>query len=346
MLRVMAVRAPEGLHPVEASHLHARRERVFLVLAGVFLGAMAMLNILGITKFVQLGPLQLAVGVLPYPLTFLCTDLISELYGRARANFVVFTGLIVNLLVLAFVWAGDAAPSIGFRTPVQRIVTLDYVMVEDGEGITVQDPATGSELVRPAVPELDGDGRPVTGEDGSPRLRAVERFALQPVPGGPPGALRLADADTGQPILRDDSLFARIATSARQALIASMIAYLFAQFVDVWLFHFWKGLTRGRHLWLRNNGSTLVSQLVDTVCVVLITFWASIMAGELSAAQVAALVAGGYSFKLVVALLDTIPFYLLVGWLSRWLSIDPTVEHDADDEGIVLDDPGLAGPRG
>ena len=119
--------APDRLHPVEASHLHARRERVFLLLAGIFLGAMAMLNILGITKFIRLGPLELAVGVLPYPLTFLCTDLISELYGRARANFVVFTGLLVNLLVLGFVWAGDVLPAIDFRTPVQRIVTLDYV---------------------------------------------------------------------------------------------------------------------------------------------------------------------------------------------------------------------------
>ena len=60
----------------------ARRERVFLALAGVFLCAMTMLNILGITRFVQLGPWALAVGVLPYPLTFLCTDLISELYGK------------------------------------------------------------------------------------------------------------------------------------------------------------------------------------------------------------------------------------------------------------------------
>ena len=67
--------------------LKERRERVFLVLAGIFLCAMTMLNILGITRFIQLGYLSLAVGVLPYPLTFLCTDLISELYGRARANF-------------------------------------------------------------------------------------------------------------------------------------------------------------------------------------------------------------------------------------------------------------------
>ena len=51
-----------------------RRERVFLILAGIFLCAMTMLNLLGITRFVELGPWTLAVGVLPYPITFLCTD--------------------------------------------------------------------------------------------------------------------------------------------------------------------------------------------------------------------------------------------------------------------------------
>ncbi|NCZ62454.1 MAG: VUT family protein, partial [Cellvibrionales bacterium] len=69
--------------------LRERRERVFIILAAVFLGSMTLLNVVGITRFIQLGPLALAVGVLPYPLTFLCTDLICELYGRARANFLV-----------------------------------------------------------------------------------------------------------------------------------------------------------------------------------------------------------------------------------------------------------------
>jgi uncharacterized integral membrane protein (TIGR00697 family) len=119
-------------------------------------------------------------------------------------------------------------------------------------------------------------------------------------------------------------------------MLASMIAYLFAQFVDVWLFHFWKRLTRGRYLWLRNNGSTLISQLVDTTCVVLITFWAAITAGEVPASQVFAWIGGAYMFKLAVALLDTVPFYLGVGVLGRYLQIDPTQEHTADAEETVL----------
>ena len=52
-------------HVHTTSALHERRERVFLLLAGIFLAAMVMLNILGITRFIHLGPLALAVGVLP-----------------------------------------------------------------------------------------------------------------------------------------------------------------------------------------------------------------------------------------------------------------------------------------
>ena len=63
---------------------------------------MTMLNLLGITRFIELGPWTLAVGVLPYPITFLCTDLVSELYGRRRANFLVTFGLCLNFFILGF----------------------------------------------------------------------------------------------------------------------------------------------------------------------------------------------------------------------------------------------------
>ena len=68
-----------------------RREmKVFLILSGIFLGTLGMINILGVTRFIDLSfsifgisiPMVLAVGVLPYPITFLCTDLVSELYGK------------------------------------------------------------------------------------------------------------------------------------------------------------------------------------------------------------------------------------------------------------------------
>ena len=92
-----------------------RRERVFLILAGIFLGTLAMLNILGISRFINLFTIgettfSVAVGVLPYPVTFLCTDLISELYGKKRAQFVVWVGVILNIWVVFILWLGGVLP--------------------------------------------------------------------------------------------------------------------------------------------------------------------------------------------------------------------------------------------
>ena len=265
----MSDAAVERLHPIEASHLHARRERVFLILVGVFLGSMAMLNIIGITRFIRIGPLALAVGVLPYPLTFLCTDLISELYGKKRAAGVVWVGLAINLLIIGTVWLGQALPGVPVdqQPPWQVLHFSQPVFLPDGSQI----------------------------------------------------------AEQGE-------LFTLIYACTAGAVFASMAAYLAAQFTDVYLFHFWKRLTKGKHLWLRNNGSTMVSQLVDSLVVVGLTFGAAFLRGEQTLAMMGTLVASNYAFKLVAALLDTGPFYLGVRYLSRYLEIDPMTEHDADVE--------------
>jgi uncharacterized integral membrane protein (TIGR00697 family) len=261
----------ESLHPIEASELHARRERVYLVLAGLFLGSMTMLNILGVSRFIDLSfevfglqiPMALAIGVLPYPVTFLCTDFISELYGQKRANFLVWVGLLLNLWVVAFLYLGGALPP-----------------------APVLDPATG-------LPPTDAY----------------------------------------------DFAFFRIRYLTMGAVAASMIAYLAAQLCDVSLFHFWKRLTHGRHLWLRNNGSTLVSQFVDSFAVITIThFYASGLPVDAAAPiwpQLWIFIGSAYVFKMVVALLDTIPFYVGVSYLSAYLQIDPRVEHGQADVEIL-----------
>lgn len=249
----------EGLPEVPPHALHERRERVFLVFAGLFLGSLAMLNILGITRFLNLAffiegseewkyKIAIAVGVLPYPITFLCTDFISELYGRKRANFVVFVGLLINIWVVLILWVGGEWP--GFE-PAGR----------EGEGVFFE----------------------------------VRRLAFG-------------------------------------AVAASMIAYLAAQFIDVQMFHFWRRLTRGRRLWLRNNGSTLISQLIDTTAVILITHYA---AGALPvdddaamAPQLLAFIATGYVFKVLAAMVDTVPFYLGAFPLARYLRLPPPTHHE------------------
>jgi queuosine precursor transporter len=122
-----------------------------------------------------------------------------------------------------------------------------------------------------------------------------------------------------------DATFFEVRRLAFGAVGASMVAYLAAQFTDVRLFHFWKRFSGGKALWLRNNGSTLVSQLVDTSAVVLISHYAShvlpVRPGEPVVPQLASFIASGYLFKLVAALADTLPFYGLVAWLRRWLEV-------------------------
>ncbi|UCF67820.1 MAG: queuosine precursor transporter, partial [Acidobacteriota bacterium] len=116
-------------------------------------------------------------------------------------------------------------------------------------------------------------------------------------------------------------LFELIYSCTAGAVVASMLAYLAAQLCDVYLFHFWKNLTGGRHLWLRNNGSTLVSQLVDSVVVVSVTFGAAYLRDEISGSALLALLWSNYLFKMFAALADTVPFYLAVRLLSRYLRI-------------------------
>ena len=237
-----------------------RRERVFLILAGTFLCAMTLLNVIGITRFIQLGPMALAVGVLPYPLTFLCTDLICELYGKARANFLVSVGLGLNFLILFILFLGNAIPSV------------------------------------PA--------------DSMPPWQVLQ--LAQPV------AL-----PNGDIVENSVGLYQLIYATTSGAVFASMLAYIAAQYCDVQLFHFWKRVTRGKYLWVRNNFSTLMSQMVDSVMVITVTFGAAFLRGEMTLQTLAILIGSNYLFKATVALLDTGPFYLAVHYMRRYLQLAP-----------------------
>lgn len=268
-----------GLPKLSEAQLYWRRESSFLILAGLFLGTLAMLNILGITRFIKLFEIDfdhsvpgatafaVAVGVLPYPLTFLCTDFISELFGRKRASLVVWIGFVLNLWVMFILWLGGVLP-----------------------GWEQHDPATGA-----IIP--DAAGR-------VPVFFEVQRLAFG-------------------------------------AVAASMVAYLAAQFVDVYVFHFWKDFTNGKHLWLRNNGSTLVSQMVDTVSVILIThFYAHALPINKAHPlwpQLLVFIATGYVFKAIAALLDTIPFYLGAHYLTRYLRLPPPTHAPRPPAGAAVE---------
>jgi len=217
-------------------------EYAFLVLAGLFIASLVVCNLI-VQKFFLWEPFGirefffLSAGILPYPLTFLVTDVLSECYGKRRANQVVMAGLAASVFVVAVVWTADRIPSIG--------------------GVDVD------------------TGASIEGADF-------------------------------------DAMFHQIFGKTGRAVAASMIAYLAAQLVDIQLFHFWRRLTRGRHLWLRNNASTVFSQLLDTTLVVSLLFLGTEMGH-----RIPQMILAGWSFKALAALIDTPLFYLAVGFWRR-----------------------------
>jgi len=216
----------------------AFRDRLYLALAGIFIASLVSCNLI-FQKFFTWTPFglytfEISVGILPYPVTFLVTDIISELYGRRRANLVVAAGFIASVFVMGVILTADA----------------------------------------------------------------VSATSWSPV---------------------EDETFHRVFGLLGPAVFASMAAYLCAQFIDIRIFHFWKRLTRGRHLWLRNNGSTVISQLVDTASVLLLLCITNVLQWE----RFLPLLENGFLFKVLVAVFDTPLFYLSVRLLKPRVHEDP-----------------------
>jgi len=211
---------------------------IYLYLGALFITSLVVSNLI-FQKFFSWKPFgdatilgaplfEISVGILPYPITFLITDLISEIFGKKKANQVVVAGIFASFFSLAIVYTASA----------------------------------------------------VSATDWSPV---------------------------------GNDLFKQVFGNTIVAVFASMMAYLLAQFVDIQIYHFWKKLTKGKYLWLRNNCSTFSSQFIDTFTVVLLlcTF------GEIPWELFYGLVISGFVFKIFIAFLDTPLLYLFVYLLRK-----------------------------
>ncbi len=196
-------------------------ENLLLGLAAIFVGSLVIAAVLA-SKIIAVGPLTVPAGVLAYCVTFVCTDVISEIWGKDRAQKVVLSGFGAMLFALVLIKAA---------------------------------------VLWPAAPFWSGQAA----------FESV--FNLTP-----------------------------------RIIAGSLIAYLVSQTFDIWAFHFWKRLTRGRHLWLRNNGSTVLSQFMDSALFILVAF-----GGQM---EVMPLIIGQWVVKCSIAALDTGVVYGLV-WLIR-----------------------------
>ena len=206
--------------------------RIYLILGALFISSLVVSNLI-FQKFFYWNPFglfrfEISVGILPYPITFLITDIISEIYGKKRANEVVVAGIFASFFSMLIILVADKVPAI--------------------------------------------DASPVNNE-----------------------------------------LFTKVFGLSPLAVLASMLAYLFAQFIDIRIFHFWKDYTKGKHLWLRNNFSTFTSQFIDTLTVLLLLC----SFGVLPWSIFYSLLLSGFLFKIVVAALDTPLLYLFVHLLRK-----------------------------
>lgn len=242
--------------PVAAPHAGrmTRADATYTVLAAAFAVVLVLTNIIG-TKLFALFPdggpawinggesITLTAGIVTYPLTFWLTDIVSELWGRRRADLMVLLGFGMSFLMLGIVQLGLALPPSDFWTLGAR---------------GIEDPA---------------------------EMQAA------------------FDATFHNP---------------RILLFASMLAYMVAQLFDVRLYHFWWRVTKGRHMWVRNNGSTMISQLVDTIIVNGIFLrWGL----SLEWTTIGEIILWVYICKVVLALLDTPLLYLGRGALRRFLGL-------------------------
>ena len=207
-------------------------QRIYLILAALFICSLVVSNLIFqkffYWDFFGLYRFEISVGILPYPITFLITDIISEVYGKKRANQVVTTGIFASFFSLLIVYISDIVPATSYS-----------------------------------------------------------------------------------PI--NDALFSKVFGATAIAVFASMMAYLLAQYIDIQIFHFWKRVTKGKHLWLRNNFSTFTSQFVDTFTVLLLLC----SFGKIDWDLFGGLRLSGFLFKVLVAMLDTPFLYLAVYALRK-----------------------------
>ena len=213
-----------------------KANNLYLILAGIFIASLVSCNLI-FQKFFQIDiwlpfignyTFEQSVGLLPYPVTFLVTDIISEIYGRKKANQVVTSGLIASLFMLLIITVSDFIPM---------------------------------------------------------------------APWSP------VDSDT----------FHKVFGLSGAAVFASMLAYLFAQYIDIRVFHFWKKLTKGKHLWLRNNASTIFSQFIDTFSVLFLLCSFNVLEWD----RFSVLMFNGFLFKVFFAAFDTPIFYLFTWYLKK-----------------------------
>ncbi len=198
------------------------------ILLALFIASLIGANLLG-SKITVFFGISVSVGIFAYPISFLITDIITEVFGKHKAKNFVLAGFLSLILIMA----------------------LTYVSI---------------------------------------KLPAANRYTY-------------------------NNEYKIIFNASLRMIVASMVAFILAQLHDVWMFHKLKEKTHGKFLWLRNNISTIISQLIDTTLFMFIAFYA--ITPKFTASFIFALIIPYWLFKIAFAILDTPLVYLGVKWLKK-----------------------------
>ena len=218
----------------------SKTEKAYNVFMVIFITMIVLTNIIGVKLFV-VNSVTLTTGIITYPLTFLITDIVCEVFGKKRASLMVVMGFFASLLSLVFINLAVTLP--GSEVWINN--SLGYNSIEDMQN-------------------------------------AYESvFTL-------PGFL----------------------------ITASMLAYLVAQLIDVRIFHYLKTVTNEKKLWLRNNISTMFSQLIDTIIVNSIFLYFGL---NLDWDIIIKIIIASYLFKIIIAFLDTPLVYIGVHYTRKYI---------------------------
>jgi len=218
----------------------SKTEKAYSIFLVIFITMIVLTNIIGVKLF-EIYSITLTTGIITYPLTFLITDIVCEVFGKKKASLMVLLGFFASILSLIFINLAVILP--GSEVWVNN--SLGYNSIEDMQN-------------------------------------AYESvFTL-------PGFL----------------------------ITASMLAYLVAQLIDVSIFHYLKKLTGGKKLWLRNNTSTIFSQLVDTIIVNSIFLYFGLNLGW---DVILKIIIASYIFKILIAIFDTPFVYIGVHFTKKYI---------------------------
>ena len=218
----------------------SKTEKAYGIFLVIFITMIVLTNIIGVKLF-EIYSITLTTGIITYPLTFLMTDIVCEVFGKKKASLMVLLGFFASILSLIF---------------------INLAVILPGSEVWVN-----NSLGYNSIEEMQNAYESV--------------FTL-------PGFL----------------------------ITASMLAYLVAQLIDVSIFHYLKKLTSGKKLWLRNNISTIFSQLVDTIIVNSIFLYFGL---NLSWDIILKIIIASYIFKILIAIFDTPFVYIGVHFTKKYI---------------------------